>query len=767
MKSSAVRSFRPVGIEITHPISSRIFYLLLIFSFLATIVLPRTLWADAPGNRNSVRSQLRTGNLYAVVVGLSKFRDRRIPQLDRAARDAVAFGGFLQTQKKVFKKIQVTYLIDEKASKAEIEKHLYYTLPKAGKEDSIILFFSGHGSYDPMRPKEFLFLAYDSDPDYLSTTAVKMAGLDFLRGIEAERVLIVADACHAGGFSQMKAKSLSPSLKLFLKEVSNSSGRAIITSGKEEQLSWELPGLKNSVFTHNLLEGLKGKADRDFDGIVTLNEAYRYAYRQTRTRTKGHQHPQFEGRIVGNFPLSYVGPATKPAELKKRILEAARKGNVDEIERLIQAGASAEARDHNNDTPLIASARNGRSEAVKLLLSKPVDVNAANNQGNTALTAACRNGHTEAAKLLVRARARVNLKNGQGRNALAEACNNGHIDVARFLLLQGADIKARTKDGWTALHLAAATGKVDLVKHLLRWGCDIEARDMAGATALIQAVRRGHAKAVELLLEKKAGVSVSSGGLREKHLVIAVLRDRLPEVENVLRRGANVNAKTVSGDTPLSLAASLGRIKMLKYLISKGADVNVPMSNGMTPLMLAASEGRRPELQALLTPRARVDAKDQGGNTALILAARNGHAEAVKMLLAAHAFVNAQNARGRTALMEAAGKGHSGTARALLAADANVDIRDRSGRTALMCACENGNLPEVRLLLSRNPDINARNKRGRTPLILAARNGHKAVVKFLTAKGADQGIEDWEGKTASTIVPEGGLKEPGNSPAHR
>ena len=220
-----------------------------------------------------------------------------------AASDAKAFGEFLETQDKVFKKIRVKYLINARATKSEIEKHLYYTLPKAGKTDTIIIFFSGHGAYDPMRPKDFLFLAYDSEPDYVGTTAVKMTGLDFLKGIEAKRVLIIADACHAGGFSQMKPKASSSSLQLFLREVRNSSGKAIITSGKGDQLSWEIPDLGHSVFTHNLLEGLKGKADRDRDGVVTLSEVYRYAVRQDQRRDIRPSAPAVRGQGGGCVSL--------------------------------------------------------------------------------------------------------------------------------------------------------------------------------------------------------------------------------------------------------------------------------------------------------------------------------------------------------------------------------------------------------------------------------------------------------------------------------
>ena len=290
---------------------------LLTCAFLVSFVISASslTCSAAPKPTSAANLKLQTGELHALVVGVARYQDSKIPTLGLADKDAKSFGEFLESQKKVFKATKVTLLLNEQATKAAVEKHLYYTLHKTGKQDSVVLFFSGHGAYDPLRPKDFLFLTYDAEPDYLGATAVKMSGLEFLKGIEAERVLIIADACYAGGFSKMKPKGVAPAVDRFLKEVRDSSGTAIITSGNEGELSWEVPNLRNSVFTHNLIDGLKGKADVDRDGVVTLTEAYQYAYNLTREGTEGRQHPQLEGKISSPFPLSYIGPPVPRAEV--------------------------------------------------------------------------------------------------------------------------------------------------------------------------------------------------------------------------------------------------------------------------------------------------------------------------------------------------------------------------------------------------------------------------------------------------------------------
>jgi ankyrin repeat protein len=729
----------------------------LVGSFLITLILTGPLGATAEKSVQGIRSILQSGDLHALVVGVSKFRDPGIPDLKLAASDAKAFGEFLEAQQKVFKKTRVTYLINAQATKSEIEKYLYYTLPKAGKNDTIILFFSGHGAYDPMRPKDFLFLAYDSEPDYVGTSAVKMTGLDFLKNIEAERVLIIADACHSGKVSQMRPKGASPSMELFLREVRNSSGKAVITSGKADQLSWELPNLKHSVFTYNLLEGLKGNADRDHDGVVTLNEVYGYAYRRTKNLTAGHQHPQFEGKIVGAFPLSHIGPPLPAAQLKKMFLDASRSGDVQKVDELVHATGNVNCRDHENDSPLIIASRNGNPEVVKLLLTKSADISGTNSSGDTALTSACQYGHLDIAQLLLEAGSDCDTKNGKGFSPLAAACSRGHVDIVKLLIDRGANIQCRTNSGKTPLIIAASAGNQHLVKLLLDKGADPAAVDLKGNSTLSVAARRGCHEVVKLLLEKGARICPRKGGFWEDQLVLGILRSHMGRVKEALSRGANVNVETDSGDTPLTIAVGTGDMKILEHLVSNGADVNRVPRQGYTPLMTAAGYGRRQALQLLLDQGADPNLADREGNSPLMVSALNGRTHAVTALLEKKADLDRRNTEGCTALMLAAENDRRKTVRLLLEAGADPNIADKAGNTALMKGAGAGHLEVVRILTSAKAGLNARNNEGRTALILATQSGHEPTVSVLLKAAADASIVDWEGKTAAAIASERGL----------
>lgn len=699
------------------------------------------------------------GVLYALMVGVSKYRDSKIPKLDLADRDAQAFGDFLQTQDKIFKETRVTFLLDEKAIKSEIEKYLYYMLPKAGKDDTVILFLSGHGAFDPMRPKEFLFLPYDSESEYLGTTGVKMSGLEFLKEISAERVLIIADACHAGGFSQMKPKALTPSLELFIREARNSSGRAIISSAKDGQLSWELPDKRNSVFTHNLLEGLKGKADKDHDGVVTLNEAYEYAYNHTKEDTAGRQHPQFEGTVVGAFPLSFVGPKIPESELRKKFLDAAAAGDLETAEKFISYGADVDSRSEDNATALIISARQGHAEIVKLLLSRGAEIDATDNSRSTGLLAAGESGHVEVVGLLVHGGARIDAKDAEGETPLSVAAGNGHVKILELLLDQGADVKSRTNGGDTALTLACAGGHLKAVQLLLNRGADVNAADLEGVSGLIKACRGGHAPVVKLLLEKGAEIKTNTGGDLERQLVIASVRGDDREVKRILEQRVRVDAVTTSGDTALTLASGLENLEVIKLLVQRGANPNFRPPNGVTPLPAAAGRGRTGVVRSLSALGADVHAVDNRGNTALIQASRGGHTDTAKLLLNTNAVINATNKNWRTALIIAAENGHADVVRLLTTRGADVQAKDKDGSTALIQASQNGHADVVKILLGKNAEVNAGNNEGSTALIVAARNGQNPVVKILMAAGANVGARDWEGKTALTVASERGRSE--------
>jgi len=92
----------------------------------------------------------------------------------------------------------------------------------------------------------------------------------------------------------------------FMDRISSGKGRVIITASGANEVSTEKDDLKHGVFTYFLLEGLKGAADFDNDGIITVDEAYNYVSINVPMATNQAQHPVKKGSVEGQLIMGIV-----------------------------------------------------------------------------------------------------------------------------------------------------------------------------------------------------------------------------------------------------------------------------------------------------------------------------------------------------------------------------------------------------------------------------------------------------------------------------
>ena len=186
-------------------------------------------------------------------------------------------------------------------------------------------------------------------------------------------------------------------------------------------------------------------------------------------------------------------------------------------------------------------------------------------------------------------------------------------------------------------------------------------------------------------------------------------------------------------------AARAGNLKQVQALLKKGVDVDAKNKRGQTALMSASERGHVEVMKTLLDKGADFDAEDENGATALMLAAEEGCLEVVRLLLERGAFVNAKDKEyAWTALTRAACKGRSEVVKLL---------RDRVGKVTLTDAACLGDVGEVERLIKRGARINGQIPTGATPLMGAIRQGRLEVAKILLNKGADVNAKDKEGET--------------------
>ena len=82
--------------------------------------------------------------------------------------------------------------------------------------------------------------------------------------------------------------------------------RVILTASDANEVSLEKEQLKHGVFTYYLLEGLRGKADLNGDGVITVDEVYHYVSEKVPRATGQDQHPVRKGETVGQIVLGVV-----------------------------------------------------------------------------------------------------------------------------------------------------------------------------------------------------------------------------------------------------------------------------------------------------------------------------------------------------------------------------------------------------------------------------------------------------------------------------
>src|SRR5260370_5496770 len=218
-------------------------------------------------------------------------------------------------------------------------------------------------------------------------------------------------------------------------------------------------------------------------------------------------------------------------------------------------------------------------------------------------------------------------------------------------------------------------------------------------------------------------------------------KDRL-----LLDKGADVNAHSKQGRTPLVIAAAHdGNIEVIRLLIKKGADLKAPGPGGASAALIAAADANDTAVVRLLLEQAAdAKAKTPTGSTALIAAAGHGNLEVVKLLLAHGADVNTQSSPASdrpvkngaiaignlTPLLLAVTSGSPETVQLLLDKGADVNARDVRGMTPLMLAVATDHLHEkiVRMLLEKRPATDAKSKAGETALDWAAKFQHPSIL---------------------------------------
>jgi WD40 repeat protein len=255
--------------------------------------------------------QASTVSLYALVVGVGKFKEAKIDSLAWAGKDARDFAAALQAQQgKLYRKVEVKLLADEDAESGAILDGLTWLQRQVSQGDVGVVFLAGHGVTAPSG--DYYYVPYNARVENIAGVMLPTRGSSVpdteishtLKQL-AGNALFFFDTCHAGQATGVSFRGQLDYNKL-INEIAGSANAVVLASSTGSELSMESADWQHGAFTKALLEGLAGAADvLPKDGIVTVDELNLYVKERVKELTGGLQHPvDLKPKEARNVPFA-------------------------------------------------------------------------------------------------------------------------------------------------------------------------------------------------------------------------------------------------------------------------------------------------------------------------------------------------------------------------------------------------------------------------------------------------------------------------------
>jgi len=245
----------------------------------------------------------------AVLVAVEEVEDRSFPPLSFAGHDLERLAAVLRDPD-AGRFDDVTVLPG--ATRAEFLERLAALMRSVRRQDTVFIYFTGHGLADHSAPPRLMLAMRDSSMGTISSTGIPLDALqEVLQSLPARRKVLLVDACFTaegkqgelGEASWSGARTEAPLLRTELP-----ADEAHLLSAGFGRPAFELPDLQGSLYTSHFVEGLIDLlADVDGDGVVTVSEAHDHATQAVVETSDGVQVPLAVYRISGREDLILSG----------------------------------------------------------------------------------------------------------------------------------------------------------------------------------------------------------------------------------------------------------------------------------------------------------------------------------------------------------------------------------------------------------------------------------------------------------------------------
>ncbi|MBT5229163.1 MAG: caspase family protein [Methylococcales bacterium] len=269
-------------------------------------------------------------DLWVVAIGVSDYENDQL-DLNYAAKDATDLTQYLAKQKGVFDHVHTAQILN-KAGTKEIIKAAKSFVARARVDDTVMVFFSGHGFLDAKM--DYYFGTTDIDPYHPVKKGLPYDDMvSLLAGIDARKRVLFIDSCHSGevdedntevaelnqtmatkgmrirrfkGFKTKKKAGLSTSFELLkanFADLTANNGAIVLSASTGNEYALENGQWKNGVFTFSILEAMStfktSNVDVNKNQQLEMSELRDYVYRRVNELTFGQQQPTTRQEPLG------------------------------------------------------------------------------------------------------------------------------------------------------------------------------------------------------------------------------------------------------------------------------------------------------------------------------------------------------------------------------------------------------------------------------------------------------------------------------------
>ncbi|MBK8349692.1 MAG: caspase family protein [Saprospiraceae bacterium] len=270
-----------------------------------------------------IPTSISSGNIYALIIGISEYKHDSIRDLHFAHKDAEAFYEYLTSASGgMVPTANIRLLVNEQATVSNIyvAKRWLETVPK--KDDVVFFYFAGHGDVENSSVYQLGFLlAYDTPYQNYFNNALRIEDINIMANSlsisKGVNVYLITDACHSGKLAgtdnRGRALTFDQLMKTEERELRLASCKA--NQEAEEDTSW---GGGRGAFSYFLIEGLKGKADRDTNRIVTFEEIKSYVEKIVPEQVNKVKQKSQNPVSLGEFPAAKLAIISKDVVISEQ-----------------------------------------------------------------------------------------------------------------------------------------------------------------------------------------------------------------------------------------------------------------------------------------------------------------------------------------------------------------------------------------------------------------------------------------------------------------